>query len=78
MYPFCKKQPASRPYIRRCVRLARAVKEVQSPMAKYILKRLLRSLLTLFVIITIVFSLLRLMPIEGYFQNYEKNDPDPD
>lgn len=41
-------------------------------MAKYILKRLLRSLLTLFVIITIVFSLLRLMPIEGYFQNYEK------
>ena len=41
-------------------------------MAKYILKRLLRSLLTLFIIITIVFSLLRLMPIEGYFQNYEK------
>ena len=41
-------------------------------MAKYILKRLLRSLLTLFIIVTIVFSLLRLMPIEGYFQNYEK------
>ena len=41
-------------------------------MARYILKRLLRSLLTLFIIITIVFSLLRLMPIEGYFQNYEK------
>ena len=36
------------------------------------MKRLLRSLLTLFIIITIVFSLLRLMPIEGYFQNYEK------
>ncbi|WP_295619602.1 ABC transporter permease [uncultured Intestinimonas sp.] len=41
-------------------------------MARYILKRLLRSMLTLFIIITIVFSLLRLMPIEGYFQNYEK------
>lgn len=41
-------------------------------MAKYIGKRLLRSLLTLFIIITIVFSLLRLMPIEGYFQNFEK------
>ena len=41
-------------------------------MAKYIGKRLLRSLLTLFIIITIVFSLLRLMPVEGYFQNYEK------
>lgn len=40
--------------------------------ARYIVKRLLRSLLTLFIIITIVFSLLRLMPIEGYFQNYEK------
>ena len=41
-------------------------------MAKYIGKRLLRSLLTLFIIITIVFSLLRLMPVEGYFQNFEK------
>ena len=41
-------------------------------MAKYIGKRLLRSLLTLFIIITIVFALLRLMPIEGYFQNFEK------
>ena len=41
-------------------------------MIKYIGKRLLRSLLTLFIIITIVFSLLRLMPVEGYFQNYEK------
>lgn len=41
-------------------------------MAKYIGKRLLRSLLTLFIIITILFALLRLMPIEGYFQNFEK------
>ena len=41
-------------------------------MAKYIGKRLLRSALTLFIIITILFALLRLMPIEGYFQNFEK------
>ena len=41
-------------------------------MAKYIGKRLLRSILKLFIIITIVFALLRLMPIEGYFQNFEK------
>lgn len=41
-------------------------------MANYIGKRLLRSLLTLFIIITILFALLRLMPIEGYFQNFEK------
>ncbi len=53
------------------------VKEKEFPkgghsMAKYIGKRLLRSLLTLLIIITIVFSLLRLMPIEGYFENFEK------
>ena len=34
-------------------------------MVKYILKRVLRSLVTMFIIITILFSLLRLMPIEG-------------
>lgn len=44
-------------------------------MLKYITKRLLRSLLTLFFIIVIIFSLLRLMPIEGYFQNYDKMTP---
>ncbi len=41
-------------------------------MVTYIGKRLARSLLTLFIIITILFALLRLMPIEGYFQNFEK------
>lgn len=41
-------------------------------MAKYITKRILRSLLTMFIIITILFALLRLMPIEGYFENYDK------
>lgn len=44
-------------------------------MAKYILKRLLRSLVTALVIITAVFSLLRLMPVEGYFNNYDKLRP---
>ncbi len=41
-------------------------------MAKYITKRVLRSLLTMFIIITILFALLRLMPIEGYFENFDK------
>ena len=41
-------------------------------MAKYILKRVLRSAITMLIITVIVFSLLRLMPIEGYFENYDK------
>lgn len=41
-------------------------------MLKYLGKRLLRSLLTLVVIVVIVFVLLRLMPIEGYFNNFDK------
>ncbi len=41
-------------------------------MVKYILKRVARSLLTMLIITTILFSLLRLMPIEGYFENFEK------
>ncbi len=41
-------------------------------MPKYILKRVLRSFLTMAIITTILFSLLRLMPIEGYFENYDK------
>ena len=32
-------------------------------MAKYIVKRVLRSLITMFIIITVLFSLLRLMPL---------------
>ncbi|HEX3016419.1 MAG TPA: ABC transporter permease [Caproicibacter sp.] len=43
-------------------------------MLKYSVKRLLQSLITLTIIITIVFSLMRLMPVEGYFQNFEKMD----
>lgn len=44
-------------------------------MLKYSLKRLARSLLTLTILITVIFILLRLMPIEGYFSNYEKMSP---
>ena len=35
-------------------------------MVKYILKRFLHALLSLFIIVTLIFCLLRLMPIEGY------------
>ncbi len=41
-------------------------------MLKYILKRVGQSLLTLFIVITVVFVLLRQMPVEGYFSNYDK------
>ena len=41
-------------------------------MAVYLAKRLLRSLITLFIILSIVFILVRQMPIEGYFPNIEK------
>ena len=43
-------------------------------MLKYSCKRLAQSIITLLVIITAVFVLLRFMPIEGYFQNYDKLD----
>ena len=42
-------------------------------MFKYIARRLLQSVVTLFIIITIIFCLLRLMPEEGYLgPNYDK------
>jgi peptide/nickel transport system permease protein/oligopeptide transport system permease protein len=44
-------------------------------MLKYLVKRIMRSFLTLIIILTIVFCLLRLMPIEGYFPNFEKMTP---
>lgn len=43
-------------------------------MLKYVLKRLSSSFLTLLIIISVVFILLRQMPIEGYFDNFEKMD----
>lgn len=41
-------------------------------MLKYLAKRIARSFVTLFIILTVVFCLLRLMPIEGYFPNFDK------
>ena len=41
-------------------------------MGKYVLKRLLSSVVTLMIVITVVFILLRQMPIEGYFDNFDK------
>ena len=41
-------------------------------MVNYLAKRIGHSILTLFIIVTLVFCLLRLMPVEGYFANYEK------
>ncbi|MBE5787825.1 MAG: ABC transporter permease [Clostridiales bacterium] len=44
-------------------------------MAKYLLKRIGQSLLTLFIIITVVFIMVRQMPVDGYFDNIDKLDP---
>lgn len=41
-------------------------------MITYLAKRIGRSIITLFFILSIVFILLRQMPIEGYFDNFEK------
>jgi len=44
-------------------------------MLRYIIKRFIQSCITLFIVITIVFLLMRMMPEEGYFgANYEKLD----
>ena len=40
-------------------------------MLKYSLKRLSSSILTLLIIVSVVFVLLRQMPIEGYFDNFD-------
>ena len=45
-------------------------------MLKYSLKRLLTSVFTLTIIITIIFFMLRQMPIEGYFENIDKLSED--
>ena len=43
-------------------------------MAKYLLKRIGQSLLTLAIILTLVFIMVRQMPIDGYFENIDKLD----
>lgn len=44
--------------------------------SSYLVKRVLRSFITLFLVCTIVFCLLRLMPVEGYFNNFDKMTPE--
>ncbi|MDD4850944.1 MAG: ABC transporter permease [Gemmiger sp.] len=44
-------------------------------MTKYIIKRILHALITLGIVIAIVFVLLRQMPVEGYFNNFDKYTP---
>ena len=43
-------------------------------MAKYLLKRIGQSILTLAIILTLVFIMVRQMPIDGYFENIDKLD----
>ena len=43
-------------------------------MAKYLLKRIGQSLFTLAIILTVVFIMVRQMPIDGYFDNIDKLD----
>ncbi|NLX60952.1 MAG: ABC transporter permease [Tissierellia bacterium] len=44
-------------------------------MIKYLLSRILQSIFTLFIVITIVFVLMRFMPVEGYLgEGYDKLD----
>ena len=51
------------------------IKEREKEMVKYLGKRIARSFLTVIIILTIVFCLLRLMPSEGYFPNFDKMTP---
>ncbi len=41
-------------------------------MLKYIVKRLARSMITIVIIITVLISMLQLMPVDGYFNNFDK------
>jgi len=45
-------------------------------MLKYTIRRLVASAITLSIILAIVFVLLRQMPVEGYFENYDKLSPE--
>ena len=56
--------PAQRPFV--------LPPERKLNVVKYLAKRFFRSFITLFIILSIVFVLVRQMPIEGYFPNIEK------
>ena len=49
---------------------------IRKHLVKYTVKRLLGSILTLFIIIAVVFVLLRNMPEEGFIENYDKLSPE--
>jgi ABC-type dipeptide/oligopeptide/nickel transport system permease component len=49
------------------------LKEAET-LAKYLLKRIGQSILTLVIILTLVFIMVRQMPIDGYFENIDKLD----
>ena len=44
-------------------------------MLKNALKRIGRSMITIVIILTVLFAMLQVMPVEGYFNNYEKMSP---
>lgn len=44
-------------------------------LAKYLLKRIGQSIFTLVIILSLVFVMVRQMPIDGYFDNIDKLDP---
>ncbi len=43
-------------------------------MVKFIAKRLIAAVITLLIILSVVFILIRQMPVEGYFDNFDKLD----
>ena len=45
---------------------------INPDLLKYILRRLIGASITLVIVLSIVFVLLRQMPIEGYFENFDK------
>ena len=49
------------------------MKEAET-LAKYLLKRIGQSIFTLVIILTLVFIMVRQMPIDGYFENIDKLD----
>ena len=43
-------------------------------MIRYVTKRLIQAAVTLWAIVTLVFLFMRLLPVEGYFPEYDRMD----
>ena len=43
-------------------------------MIRYVTKRLFQAAITLWAIVTLVFLFMRLLPVEGYFPEYDRMD----